>query len=77
MPEKERMRVLVNSCIREMDRIWMRGRREMQERRHAVSKINRAVSRKTAIEDSKRCNIPAVRKAEDRQSRRIDKTKSF
>ena len=30
----------------------------LQEGRHAVSKINRAVSMKIAIENSKRCNIP-------------------
>ena len=28
---------------------------------HAVSKTNKAVSMKIAIEDSKRCNIPAKR----------------
>ena len=45
----------------------MRGRRKFyaarpqEEGRHAFSKINRAVSMKIVIEDSKRCNILEVR----------------
>ena len=51
----------------------MRGRRKScaacpQEGRHAVSKINRAISMKITIEDSKRCNILAKRKRGWRQS---------
>ncbi|MPC81589.1 hypothetical protein E2C01_076214 [Portunus trituberculatus] len=51
-----------------MDRIGMIERRKpsaarpQEEVRHAVSKIKRAVSMKIAIKDSKRCNIPEVRK---------------
>ena len=79
------MKVLVNSCSRELDRIWVRGRRkscaEMQQEdgRQAVSKISRAVNMKIAIEDSKRCNISAKRgrlKAIS-QRRGVDETKSF
>ena len=36
--------------------------RPKEEGRHAVSKIIKAVSMKVAIEDSRRCNIPEVRK---------------
>ena len=43
----ESLRVLVNSCIKELDRIGVRGRK------HAVSKINRAIRTKIEIEDSK------------------------
>ena len=72
------MGVLVNSCIRELDRVGVKGRkkfcaaRPQEEGRHAVSKINRAVSIKIAIEDSTRCNIPVKeREAEDSQSEEI------
>ncbi|MPC62252.1 hypothetical protein E2C01_056335 [Portunus trituberculatus] len=46
--------------IRELDRI---GEKPQVEERHAVSKINRAISMKIAIKDRKKCNIPAVRKS--------------
>ena len=68
------MKVLVDSCIGQLDKIWVRGRKSCavrpQNGRHAVRKINRAVSMKKAIEDSKRCNIPIEREreAEDSQS---------
>ena len=64
----ERLRILVNSCIREVDRIGVRGRgkscaaRPQEQRRHAVSKIRGAVSMKIAVKDSKRGNIAAMRK---------------
>ena len=54
------MGLLVNSCIREVDRIRMRKRgkscaaRQRKERRHAVNKIRRAVSMKTVVGNSKR-----------------------
>ena len=35
--------------------------RQQEDWRHTVSKINRAVGMKKAIEDSKRSNIPAKR----------------
>ena len=56
-----------SSCIRVLDKIGLRERRKscvarlQKEGRYAVSEINRAVSTKTAIEDSKRCNILAKR----------------
>ena len=80
------MRILVYSCIREVDRIGVRGRRKScaarpreKGRRHAVSKIRRAVSMKIAVEDSKRGNIAAERKRLKTVSQRrgIDETKSF
>ena len=52
------MRILVYSCIREVDRIGVRERRQScaarppEEGRHAVSKIRRAVSMKVTVEDS-------------------------
>lgn len=52
------MRILVNSCVREVDRIGVRERRKScaarpwEEGRHAVSKIRRAVGMKIAVEDS-------------------------
>ena len=64
---------MVNSCVRELDRIGVKGRRKSCEarpqegRRHAVSKIDRAVCMEMAIEDSKRCNILARIGAEDSQ----------
>ena len=54
------MGVLVNSCIRVRQNRGERKKsvaRLQEEGKHAVSKINRAVSMKIAIEDSKRCNI--------------------
>ena len=51
------MRILVNSCIREVDRIVVRERgkcwlaRPREEGRHAVSKIRRAVSMKIVVEE--------------------------
>ena len=38
--------------------------RPQEDRRHAVSKINKEVSMKIAIEDSKGCNIPVKREAD-------------
>jgi len=59
----ERVKMLVDSCIRGLDSIGMSvsgkscaaGPREGE--RHAVSKFRRAVSVKIAIEDRKRGNI--------------------
>ena len=51
------MKILVNSCIREMDRIRMRRSRKScaarprEGERHAVSKFRRAVSMKIAVEN--------------------------
>ena len=50
------MKILVNSCIRKMDRIGMRRikksciARQREGWRHAVSKFRKAVSIKIAIE---------------------------
>ena len=50
------MRILVYSCIREVDRIGVRERREScaarprEEGKHVVSKIKRAVSVKIVIQ---------------------------
>ena len=68
-----------------MDRIGVRERRKScaarpkKEGRHAVSKIRRAVSMKTAVENSKRCNIAAMRKRLKTvcQRRGIDEMNSF
>lgn len=51
--------------------------RPQEGRRHADSKINRAVSIKIAIEDSKRCNITTKRERLKivSQRRRVDETK--
>ena len=76
--------MLVNSCIREVDRIGVRGRgkscaaRPREQGRHAVSKIRRAVSMKKAVKESKRGNIAAMRKTlkTGSQRRGVDKTKS-
>ena len=63
----ELLRILVNPCI-------LRGGQNKDERkkkilcthlwewRHALSNIRRAVGMKIEVEDSKRCNIVAVRK---------------
>lgn len=60
--------VLVNSCIRKVNKMRVRERRKpcvmrpQEKVRYAVGKISRADSMKTAVEDNKRCNIPVVRK---------------
>ena len=60
------MIALVKFCIGELARIRVRRRKarvaRTQETRHAVRKINRAISKKIIIEDGKTRNIPAVRK---------------
>ena len=81
----ERLRILVYSCIREVDRIGVRGRgkscavRPREQGRHSVSKIRGAVSMKIAVKESKRGNIAAITKRSKTvsQRRRVDKTKSF
>ena len=51
------MKILVNSCIRKIDRIRMRRSKKScavklrEGWRHAVSKFRRAVSMKIAVED--------------------------
>ena len=51
------MKILVNSCIRKMDRIGMKRRRKScaarprEGVRHAVSKFRREVSMKITVED--------------------------
>ena len=53
---------------------------KLQERvRHAVRKINRAITMKIAIEDSKRCNIPVKRERLKTVSQRrgVDEMESF
>ena len=79
-----RLRILVNSCIREVDRIGVTGRsnscaaRPREQGRHAVNKIRRAVSMEIAVKDSKGGNIAAMRKRlKTGSQRRVDKTKSF
>ena len=75
----------MNSCIREVDRIGMRGRgkscavRLREQGRHAVSKIRRAVSMKIVIKESTGGNIAAIRKRQNTVSQRrgVDKTKNF
>ena len=68
-------------------KIWVKGRRRpcaakpQEEESHAVRKINRAVSMKIAIEDSKRCSIAAEKERERlktvSQRRGVDETISF
>ena len=78
------MRALVNCCIGELERIVMRERRKpCAERllfgwRHAVNKINRAVSIKLAKGNTKRCTILALRKRLEIVSERrgVDETES-
>ena len=59
------MKMLVNSCIRELDRKGVRVSRKSgaarppERGRHAVSKFRRAVTMKITIEDRKRSNIAA------------------
>ena len=73
----ERLRILVKSGNREVDRIGVRGRgkscaaRLWEQGRHAVSKIRRAVSMKITVKDSKRGNIAAMRKRFKTVSQRI------
>lgn len=53
---------LVNSCMKEMDRIGMREIVRPQEGgKHEVSIIKRAVSMKVVVEDGMRCNLVAKR----------------
>ena len=53
----ERVKILINSCIRKMDRIRMRRSRKScaarprEGGRHAVSKFRREVSMKIPVED--------------------------
>ena len=50
-----------------------------QEGRHVVTKINRTVSMKIAIEDTKKCNIPVKRERLKigSQRRGVDETKKL
>ena len=56
------MKIQVDLCIREVDRIGMRvskrscAARSQEGGRYAVSKFRRAVSLKITVEDSKICN---------------------
>ena len=60
------MRILVYSCIREVDRKGVRERRQScaarprEGGRHAVSEIRRVVSMKITVENSKRGNTEAM-----------------
>ena len=60
----ERVKILVNSCIRKMDSIKMRRSRKFcvarlrEEWRHTVNKFRRAVSMNIAVEKRQRCNNP-------------------
>ena len=77
--------MLFKSCIREVDRIGVRGRvrscatRPREQGRHAASKIRRVVSMKIPVKESKRGNIAVMRKRPKTVSQRkaIDMTKSF
>ena len=59
------MKMLVNSCIRELDRKGVRVSRKSgaarppEGGRHAVSKFRRAVTMKITIENRKRSNTAA------------------
>ena len=59
------MKILINLCIWEVDRIGTRvirkwcAARPREGRSHAVSKFRRAISMKITVEDSKRCNFAA------------------
>ena len=59
------MKMLVNSCIRELDRKGVRVSRKSgaakppQGRRHAVSEFRRAVTMKISVKDRERSNIAA------------------
>ena len=50
--------------------------RPQEDGRHAVSKINRAVNMKIAIEDSKGCNILAEREREREREREAEDSQS-
>lgn len=71
----ERLRVLVNFCIGEVDRIRAREsekpcevvQQDHGKGRYVVSKIRMVVSVKVAAVDSKRCSIAAKREAKDGQ----------
>ena len=60
------MKILVNSCIRKMDKIEMRRSRKLcatrprEEGKHKVSKFRRAVSMKITVEYRYRYNIASV-----------------
>ena len=79
------MKMLVNSCISEVDRIGVRESRESRVARpreggrHAVSKFRRAVTMKIAVKDRQRCNITTVfkRLKTVSQRRRVDEANSF
>ena len=81
----ERLRILVNSCIRRVDRIGVRRKskycaaRPREKGRHTVSEIRRAVSMEVAVKKSKGGNISAMRKKLKTVSQRsgVDKAKSF
>ena len=56
------MKILFNSCKREVDRIGMRVENRLRRSRrkvggHAASKFRRAVSVKRAVKDNRSCNI--------------------
>ena len=65
--EEERRKVLIDSCIRDLDSMRMRMNRKTSRPRswvwgtHAVSKFRRAVSMKITVEDRKRSNITVAR----------------
>ncbi len=79
------MKILVDSCIRGLDRIRvsksgkLSSARPQEGGRHAVSKLRRAVSMKIAIKDRQRSNSAARFKAKKTVSerRRANKAKSF
>ena len=55
------------------------ARPQKDKKRHAVTQINRAVSMKTTIDDSKGCNIPPKRERLKTVNQRkgVIETKSF
>ena len=79
------MEVLVNSCIRDLDRMRVSISRKasvarpQEEGRHAVSKFRRAVSMKIAIKDRKSCNITAEleRRKAASKSRAVNESESL
>ena len=79
------MEILVNSCIRKVDRMWMRASRKScaarprEGERHAVSKFRKSVRMKITVEGSKRCNIAADFKRLKTVSRRkeVNRTKNI
>ena len=70
-----RLRILVNSCIREVNRIGVRGRskscaaRPREQGKHAVSEIRRAVSMKIVVKEQERQHYSDEKNAEDSQSK--------